>query len=103
MDVVAPSPDPFSAATTADTDEITRQAARCFDCTVTPTVDESCTGCGKCVAVCPTGALSLANDASHRLRLDQDACTRCGLCVHACPHDAIAMVRAVWEERLVRS
>jgi NADPH-dependent glutamate synthase beta subunit-like oxidoreductase/ferredoxin len=102
-DIAAPPADPFAPVTAADTEEITRQAARCFDCTVTPSVDEACTGCGKCVGVCPTGALSLDRNAPHGVRLDQDACTRCGLCVHACPHDAIAMVRAVWEERLVSS
>lgn len=40
-----------------------------------------CLHCGACVAVCPTGALSLDNPA----RLDRRRCDRCGACVAACP------------------
>ncbi|MFN2398468.1 MAG: 4Fe-4S binding protein [Gemmatimonadaceae bacterium] len=34
------------------------------------------------------------------MHFDQDRCIRCGICVDACPEGAIAMLRAVWEERL---
>jgi NADPH-dependent glutamate synthase beta subunit-like oxidoreductase/ferredoxin len=96
-----PPVDPFAHGTSDAADEAAREAARCFDCTVLPHVDESCTSCGKCVKVCDPGALSLTAGPPSRLSLDQDVCTRCGLCVHACPEGAIAMLRLVWEERLV--
>jgi NADPH-dependent glutamate synthase beta subunit-like oxidoreductase/ferredoxin len=96
-----PPVDPFAADSSGATEAITSEAARCFDCTVLPHVDESCTSCGKCVKVCEPGALSLTAGPPARLSLDQDVCTRCGRCVHACPEGAIAMLRLVWEERLV--
>jgi NADPH-dependent glutamate synthase beta subunit-like oxidoreductase/ferredoxin len=100
-DITAPPGDPFADDATPDAAEMARQAARCFDCTVVPMVGESCTRCGKCASRCPTGALTLTDEEPARLVLDQDACTRCGVCVQTCPAGAIAMVRAVWEERLV--
>ena len=100
-----PAADSADAAATDDPDaaraEIARQAARCYDCTVLPHVDDTCTECGTCVSVCPVGAFTLAPDGDHRLRFDQQPCTRCGVCAERCPEGAIAMVRAVWEERLV--
>ena len=56
-----------------------------------PEVQEgSCTGCGKCVALCPVEAMTLvsANDP-HRpkrkvARVDEDRCLGCGVCVRAC-------------------
>jgi ferredoxin len=99
-DFTAPAGDPFADDSTAVAAEMARQAARCFDCSVMPVVDETCTQCGKCAARCPTGALTLTEEEPARLVLRQDACTRCGVCVQACPAGAVAMVRAVWEERL---
>jgi len=50
---------------------------------------EKCTGCGDCVAVCPTGAISLlANLAA----IDQGRCTGCEACLTACPSGAIVAV-----------
>lgn len=96
-----PPIDPFATGGSAEGERARREAARCFDCGVLPHVDESCTKCGKCVSVCDPGALSLSAGPPALLNLDQDVCTRCGLCVHACPQGSVAMVRAVWEERLV--
>jgi NADPH-dependent glutamate synthase beta subunit-like oxidoreductase/ferredoxin len=89
--------------TASHADEMARQAARCYDCTVLPVVDETCTHCGNCVMVCPVDAFTLAPgaDGQPELRFDEEPCTRCGLCVERCPEGAIAMVRAVWEERLM--
>jgi len=95
-----PPVDPFADDASGATEAVASEAARCFDCTVLPHVDDSCTNCGKCVKVCDPGALSLTAGPPARLSLDQDVCTRCGLCVHACPEGAIAMLRLVWEERL---
>jgi thioredoxin reductase/ferredoxin len=96
-----PPVDPFADDSSGATEAVTSEAARCFDCTAIPYVDDSCTKCGKCVKVCDPGALSLAAGPPARLSLDQDVCTRCGHCVHDCPEGAIAMLRLVWEERLV--
>ncbi|HEY9478770.1 MAG TPA: FAD-dependent oxidoreductase, partial [Gemmatimonadaceae bacterium] len=90
-----PPVDPFAGSPSSTGEGVTREAARCFDCSVLPHVDESCTNCGKCVKVCEPGALTLAAGPPAALTLDQDVCTRCGLCVHACPEGSIAMVRLV--------
>lgn len=46
--------------------------------------EESCMHCGMCLAVCPTGALSL--DMDTRLVLfDLEKCTACGRCTKICP------------------
>ncbi len=94
----APAPDPFSGARKANADAIAVDALRCFDCTVLPSVDADCTGCGECVAPCPARAISLGGNP-RVARVDQDACTRCGICANRCPEAAITMVRAVWELR----
>jgi len=99
-----PPADPFSAASREPARGVAADAARCFDCTVLPVVDESCTSCGKCVSACPEHAFQMAAGsppAPRQLRLDADVCTRCGICVGACPESAIALLRAVWEERLI--
>ena len=61
---------------------------------------DRCTGCGACVAVCPVGAIALA-DGKARVdgapsewpsRRYGETCTGCGACVDACPEDAILPV-----------
>ena len=49
-------------------------------------VKENCTGCTKCVRVCPTEALRVRNGL---VQLDESKCIDCGKCVLACPCDAI--------------
>jgi carbon-monoxide dehydrogenase iron sulfur subunit len=44
----------------------------------------------ECVAVCPSGALELADGI---VRFDKEACTQCMSCVDACPQAAVA-----WDE-----
>lgn len=96
----APPADPFSSHALRAYDEIVHEAARCFDCATIPFISgDDCTRCGKCVQVCPTSALSI-DAAGGPPVLDQESCTRCGACADRCPEGAIAMVRAVWEERL---
>lgn len=48
-----------------------------------------CTGCGECVKVCPTGAISFP--AEKRPRIDKDLCNTCGSCVEACKVGAMGI------------
>jgi len=64
-----------------------------------PRLDRTaCDGCGKCVSLCPVGALGLvsANDPKKKTkriaRIDTETCLGCGVCVRACPREAIALV-----------
>ena len=53
-------------------------------------VDASaCTGCGRCVNVCPRGAITL-NDAGKAV-VNTGACVGCGVCTQVCPTGAISM------------
>ena len=49
--------------------------------------NEFCTGCGMCLAVCPSSAIQMQPDAHGFLRpaVDAAVCTDCGLCVRKCP------------------
>jgi len=46
----------------------------------------NCIGCGVCVKVCKTGALSI--DENKVIHKDESKCTNCGKCVKVCPSDA---------------
>ena len=58
---------------------------------------DKCTGCGKCVNICPVEAMTLisANDPKNPKRkiakLDAEICLGCGLCVRACPENGIKL------------
>jgi ferredoxin len=61
-----------------------------------PHVEERlCTGCGKCVVVCPVEAMTLvsANDPHKPKRkkasLDAEMCLGCGVCARVCPTDGL--------------
>ncbi len=56
-----------------------------------PQVDEStCSGCGKCVALCPVEAMTLVSANDPKLprrkvaRVDESRCLGCGVCLHGC-------------------
>ena len=59
--------------------------------TISPTVSyvltRYCTGCGKCVIVCPYTAISLGEDG--KASVNAALCKGCGSCAAACPSDAI--------------
>ena len=45
---------------------------------------EKCDGCGKCVPMCPEGAISLDVAAEVKLRIDRKLCTDCLKCMDVC-------------------
>lgn len=57
--------------------------------------EEKCTGCGKCITVCPVEAMSLisANNPHKpkmkKAKLEEDICLGCGLCVRVCTKSGI--------------
>ena len=59
--------------------------------------DARCTGCGKCVKVCPVNAMELvsANHPDHLQRKkalpDENICLGCGVCVRSCPEKCILL------------
>jgi Ni,Fe-hydrogenase III small subunit/Fe-S-cluster-containing hydrogenase component 2 len=59
-----------------------------------PEIDPAqCTGCGQCVAVCPTKALGITDRPEEDKRcfhLSYGDCIFCGLCRPVCPHQAIS-------------
>lgn len=50
---------------------------------------ERCTGCLKCVEVCPHGVF-LVSGGKARI-VDRDACMECGACAMNCPVKAISV------------
>ncbi|MCK5147252.1 4Fe-4S dicluster domain-containing protein [bacterium] len=59
--------------------------------------DDKCTGCGKCITVCPVEAMTMvtANDphATNRkkAKLDVDLCLGCAVCVRVCPAGSLSL------------
>jgi len=51
-------------------------------------VPEKCTGCQRCVSVCPTGAITGPRSEPHNL--DVSKCIKCRACYEICRFDAIA-------------
>ncbi len=46
--------------------------------------ESSCTHCGACPVLCPTGALIVSRD-SMKVMFDDSRCIACGVCINACP------------------
>ena len=55
-------------------------------------INENCTACQGCVAICPTGALSTKEEqADTPPAFEAARCTACGLCVEFCLDEAIKL------------
>jgi ferredoxin len=58
---------------------------------------DDCTGCGKCVEICPVEAMTLASSNDPRTskrktaKLNENLCLGCGLCVRACDRGQITL------------
>ncbi len=52
-----------------------------------------CTGCGRCVEVCPAGAITI-DESNHKAVIDTSRCTECGACIDTCKKGAIAFIPA---------
>jgi NADH-quinone oxidoreductase subunit F len=63
-------------------------AAVCRDLVVYRVIREKCTGCQRCVKVCPTGAITGPRSEPHNL--DMGKCIKCRSCYEICRFDAIA-------------
>ncbi|MDI9493335.1 MAG: NADH-quinone oxidoreductase subunit NuoF [Bacillota bacterium] len=50
-------------------------------------ITEDCTGCTRCVRVCPTKAIT--GTVKQRHTIDQEKCIKCGACMNACTFKAI--------------
>ncbi|GAB4259998.1 4Fe-4S dicluster domain-containing protein [Deferrisoma sp.] len=57
-----------------------------------PRRGEGCTACGRCAAVCPTGAMERVREAGRRqVKFLPERCTGCGACAAFCPRGAMSM------------
>ena len=54
---------------------------------------DKCTGCGKCVEVCPHAVFTMKNGKSEII--DKDRCMECGACAKNCPFNAIEVKQGV--------
>lgn len=51
-----------------------------------------CTGCGTCVALCPSLAIEITinkSDGTYTPRLNERRCKKCGICYSVCPGDSV--------------
>jgi len=63
-----------------------------------------CCGCGHCVELCPTGALSLKQGTEKREILwDEKLCCGCDTCIHECPHLASPRTKEYTPEEVMES
>ena len=50
---------------------------------------ERCTGCGRCMEVCPHGVFDLERGKAQII--DKDLCMECGACALNCPEEALSV------------
>ncbi|HTX68692.1 MAG TPA: NADH-quinone oxidoreductase subunit NuoF [Thermoleophilia bacterium] len=73
------------------------RAVSCRDLLVFRVIPGRCTGCQRCVKVCPTGAITGPRAEAHNL--DASKCIKCRACYEVCRFDAIAGDAIVIESR----
>jgi len=60
-------------------------------------IEETCTGCGKCVSLCPVEAMTLVTASDphkpgrKKAKLTDDQCLGCGVCLRGCKVDALQL------------
>jgi ferredoxin len=57
-------------------------------------VNETCTACGSCARICPTGALIFETDgegSSYSLNVNPQQCIGCQACLHVCAESSIRL------------
>lgn len=61
-----------------------------LSCQIVKVIEEKCTGCNKCIRVCPQLMSNKVVDYNDRLVLDvnQNYCVACGECIKSCTHEA---------------
>ena len=72
-----------------------------------PKIDEEkCTGCGKCVNICPIKAIEwVSNDREtdskfgKKVKVNKEICLGCGVCVRTCPNNSIVLEKR--EEQII--
>ena len=52
--------------------------------------DEKCTGCNRCISVCPVlqANRAVTENGENKVLVDGDACIHCGACMDVCHHQA---------------
>ncbi len=50
---------------------------------------EICTGCGRCVSVCPAGAITI-DELKKKAVIDDMLCIDCGICIESCKRGALS-------------
>jgi len=60
-------------------------------------IEEECTGCGKCVSLCPVEAMALVTASDphkpgrKKAKLDDEQCLGCGVCLKGCNVEALKL------------
>lgn len=77
------------AAERVDTSRSREVAQRAGRPRLVASIDQTtCSLCGACQAVCPTGAITVVDTA---FKVNAEACRGCGACAEVCPTEAIRL------------